>query len=132
MRESIVTDPNEVRHYVDEIRKLADTDKTALGFFPASVYRESAMKGDLWVAVDRTRKMCGYLLFGGRFPRLRVFQIFVRPEFRGSGTARTLLETLRDYGEKHNYLTITARVARELEANRFWEACGFLVTDRII
>ena len=131
MRESIVVDPNEVKHYVDEIRKLADADKTALGFFPASVYRESAMKGDLWVAVDRARKMCGYLLFGGRFPRLRVFQIFVRPEFRGSGTARTLLETLRDYGEKHNYLTITARVAHDLKANRFWKACGFSVTDRI-
>ena len=131
MRESIVVDPNEVKHYVDEIRKLADANKDALGFLPASVYRESAMKGDLWVAVDRARKMCGYLLFGGRFPRLRVSQIFVRPEFRRSGTARTLLEELRDYGERHNCLTITARVARELEANRFWEACGFFVTDRI-
>ena len=131
MRESIVTDPNEVKNYVDEIRRLADANRTALGFLPASVYRESAMKGDLWIDVDRTRKVRGYLLFGGRFPRLRVSQIFVRPEFRRSGTARTLLEKLRDYGEKHNYLTITARVARELEANRFWEACGFFVTDRI-
>ena len=131
MRESTVTDPNEVKNYVDEIRRLADANRTALGFLPASVYRESAMKGGLWVDVDRTRKMRGYLLFGGRYPRLRVFQLFVRPEFRGSGTARTLLEKLRDHGEKLNYLTITARVARELEANRFWEACGFFVTDRI-
>lgn len=131
MSESIVIDPNEVKNYVGEIRRLADANKDALGFLPASVYRESAIKGDLWVAVDRARKVRGYLLFGGRFPRLRVFQIFVRPEFRGSGTARTLLEKLRDYGERFNYLTITARVARELEANKFWKTCGFLVTDRI-
>lgn len=131
MSESIVIDPNEVKTYVDEIRKLADANKDAFAFLPASVYSESAMKGDLWVAVGSTRKVRGYLLFGGRFPRLRVSQIFVRPEFRRSGTARTLLKKLRDYGERHNYLTITARVARELEANKFWEACGFLVTDRI-
>lgn len=131
MSESIITDPKEVKNYVGEIRRLADANKDALGFLPASVYRESATKGDLWVAVDRARKVRGYLLFGGRFPRLRVFQIFVRPEFRGSGTARTLLKKLRDYGERFNYLTITARVARELEANRFWEACGFFVTDQI-
>ena len=131
MSESIVIDPNEIKTYVDEIRQLADANKDALGFLPASVYSESAMKGGLWVAVDRIRKVRGYLLFGGRFPRLRIFQIFVRSEYRGSGIARTLLEKLRDYGEQLNYLTITARVARELEANRFWEACGFLVTDRI-
>jgi len=132
MSESIVTDPKEVTNYVDQIRQLADDNKTELGFLPTGVYRESAMKGDLWVAVDRTRKVLrGYLLFGGQFPRLRVFQIFVRPEFRGSGTARTLLKKLRDYGERLNCLTITARVARELEANKFWEACGYLVTDRI-
>ena len=131
MSESIITDPKEVTNYVDQIRQLADENKTELGFLPASVYRESAMKGDLWVAVDRARKVRGYLLFGGRFPHLRVFQIFVRPEFRGSGTARTLLKKLRDYGESQDCLTITARVARELEANRFWEACGFFVIDRI-
>ena len=131
MSESIVIDPNEVKTYVAEIRQLADANRTELGFLPASVYSESAVKGGLWVAVGSTRKVRGYLLFGGRFPRLRVFQIFVRSEYRGSGTARILLEKLRDYGERLNYLTITARVARELEANRFWEACGFFVTDRI-
>ena len=132
MSESIITDPKEVTNYVDQIRQLADENKTELGFLPTGVYRESAMKGDLWVAVDRTRKVLrGYLLFGGQFPRLRVFQIFVRPEFRGSGTARTLLKKLRDYGERLNCLTITARVACELEANKFWEACGFFVTDQI-
>ena len=52
------------------------------------------------------------------------------PEFRSSGTARTLIEKLKGFGEAHDYLTITARVASELPANGFWRGLGFDVTGR--
>ena len=131
MSESIITDPNAVENYIDGIRALADTDKSAFGFLPAIAYRDACMRGRLWIAIDNDSKLCGYLFFGGRYPRLRVSQVFVRPEFRRSGIARGLLRKLREYGENLNYLIITARVAEELEANEFWKANGFVVTQRI-
>ena len=118
MSEPIVTDPNAVENYIDEIRALADADTSALGFLPAHVYRDACMRGRLWIDIDNDGKLRGYLYFGGRYPRLRVFQIFVRPEFRGSGIARKLLRKLREYGEDLNYLTITANVAEELVSAR--------------
>ena len=89
------------------------------------------MRGCLWVVVRRpTNKLRGYLFFGDRFPRLRVYQVYVCPEFRSSGTARRLIEKLKAYGEDRDYLTITARVASELPANGFWTSLGFSITGR--
>lgn len=52
------------------------------------------------------------------------------PEFRSSGTARTLIQKLKTYGEDHDYLTIAAKVASELPANQFWQGLGFNVIGR--
>ena len=131
MTETILDAPAEVIGYLDQVRRLADANRDALGFLSATAYEEAAMKGCLWVAVAGTaKKLRGYLFFGVRFPRLRVYQVYVRPEFRSSGTARTLIERLKSYGEDHDYLTITARVASELPANRFWQGLGFHVIRR--
>ena len=131
MTETILDAPAKVIDYVDQVRRLADANKEALGFLTATAYEEAAMKGCLWVAVSGTaRRLRGYLFFGVRFPRLRVYQVYVCPEFRSSGTARTLIERLKAYGEDHDYLSITARVASELPANRFWQALGFNVIGR--
>lgn len=130
MNESIVTDPNEIKGYIDQIRRLADTDKSALGFLPASAYHEAGMRGHLWIAIGNDRKLHGYLFFGSRYPRLRVVQLYVHPDFRRSGTARALIGELVKYGEDHDYLTISAKVAVDLEANSFWKAAGFNATRR--
>ena len=131
MTETILDAPAKVIDYVDQVRRLADANKDALGFLSATAYEEAAMKGCLWVAVSGTaRRLRGYLFFGVRFPRLRVYQVYVCPEFRSSGTARTLIERLKRYGEDHDYLSIAARVASELPANRFWHALGFNVIGR--
>ena len=131
MTETILHAPEEVIGYLDQVRRLADANRDALGFLSVTAYEEAAMKGCLWVAVTGTaKKLRGYLFFGVRFPRLRVYQVYVCPEFRSLGTARTLIERLKSYGEDHDYLTITARVASELPANRFWQGLGFNVISR--
>ena len=131
MTEAIIDVPVDVTGYVDQVRQLADANRDALGFLPATAYEEAAMKGCLWVAVEGcANKLRGYLFFGDRFPRLRVYQVYVCPEFRSSGTARKLIEKLKRHGEDRDYLTITARVASELPANRFWSSLGFNVTGR--
>ena len=132
MTERILKAPVEVECYIDQVRSLGDANRSALGFLPASAYTETAMKGCLWVAVDQTNKaLLGYLLFGGTYPHLKVFQVHVLPEFRSRGLARRLLKELRKYGEENNYQTISARVATELEANRFWQGIGFRIIRRV-
>ena len=94
-------------------------------FLPASAYTEAAMKGHLWIAIDcSTKKLRGYLFFGGTFPHLKIFQVYVCPEFRSAGLAGKLIGTLKKYGEENSWLTIRARVASELEANKFWQKGG--------
>ncbi len=132
MTNSIVRTATEVLQYIGQVRHMADANRSALGFLPATVYTEAAMKGCLWIAVDKTAKrMLGYLLFGGRYPRLKVFQLYVCSEFRSCGTARALVRELKKYGEEHDYLSITARVAAELDANRFWKTNGFNIICQI-
>ena len=132
MTERVLKTPVEVESYIDQVRSLGDANRSALGFLPASAYTETAMKGGLWVAVDQTNNdLLGYLLFGGTYPHLKVFQVHVLPEFRSRGLARRLLEELKKYGEENNYQTISARVAAELEANRFWQCIGFRIIRRV-
>ena len=118
--------------YIAQVRSLADRNRDALGFLPKSAYTEAAIKGSLWVAIDgNTGKFRGYLLFGGVHPQLKVFQICIHPDYRASGTAQRLIESLKKYGEDNDYQTISAKVASELEANRFWQNSDFHIIRQI-
>ena len=132
MANQIVKDSGEVMSYIDQVRRLADGNRTALGFLPASAYTEAAMKGSLWVALDgNTGNLQGYLLFGGVYPHLKIFQICIHTDYRSFGTGQRLLESVKRYGEDHGYQTISAKVASELEANRFWQKSGFQIVRQV-
>ena len=132
MTENIIQNPDDVMGYIDEVRKLGDANRSVFGFLPASAYKESALKGHLWIAIDsRTRELRGYLFLGGRYPHLRVFQVCVRPEFGSSGVAGRLVGALKKYGADNSWFTIRARVASDLEANKFWQKSGFRIVRQL-
>ena len=132
MTERILKTPTEVMHYVDQVRDLGDANRSELGFLPSTAYAEAAMKGRLWIAADKvTRELAGYLFFGGTYPHLKVFQVYVSPEFRSRGVARTLIEELKRHGEETHHQTVTAKVATELSANGFWQGIGFRVAQQV-
>lgn len=115
-----------VANYIDTVRECADKFKKELGFLPYSAYEEQSIKGRLWVAVSKSEKrFLGHLMFGGRYPTLKVTQMFVQPDFQGCGVASALIDNLASYGEESSYLSISARVAEDLVANAFWEKSGF-------
>lgn len=122
----ILTTFSEVKSHVDQVIKLADANKKALGFLQKGVFIEQAKRGRLWIALSlNSGDYLGYLLFGGRYPTLRVFQLFVRKSDRKVGIAEKLISSLIEWGEQRNYSSISARVASDLSANGFWERIGF-------
>lgn len=102
----------------------ADKMRDELGWLSRNVYETYALKGNFWVA-SNDGNYAGHLLFGGKYPDLRIFQVSVEEKFRGNGIGRALIEDLSNFGQKRDYLSIIARVASDLEANNFWESNGF-------
>ena len=126
----ILSAQSEVAFFVPDVQSHADTDKDALGFLPASVYEEAAQSQNLLVAVASRGDLniyAGHLLFGGKFPRAKIYQTFVLPEFRRRKVGRALVDKLVSITEASNYLSLSAKVAADLPANGFYEAMGFEV-----
>lgn len=68
----------EVESYLTTVQSFADKNKSALGFLPSSAFREQALRGRLWIAVcEETNEFLGHLLFGGKSPSIKIFQMFV-------------------------------------------------------
>jgi len=92
----VLTVASEVEPYLPEVQQLADSNKEALGFLPTSAYSEQAERGRLWVTTDKaTGRLLGFLLFGGRFPSLKIFQVYVAGFARKRGVG-TDLEPIRE------------------------------------
>lgn len=127
----ILTTAAAVTPYLDEVRKAADANTKALGFFASSVYDEFARKGQLYVATSSSGgeiTYVGHLLFDPRFPRAIIVQMFCAKDRRKQGVAKLLLSTLVEKLSAKGFLSIQARVADDLtSANRFWQAQGFYV-----
>lgn len=122
----ILKESSQVAPYLDRIVALADTNKKSLGFLTKDTFREQSDRGRLWIAVSRNSgEFMGYLLFGGRYPALKIFQVYVQKPHRKLGVGQKLITALTTWGEKTNYLTVSARVAADLPANWFWERAGF-------
>lgn len=117
--------------YIDVVREQADANREALGFLPDRVYREAAEQGKLLVALaveGQRQTYAGHLLFGGAYPRARVFQIFLSPSYREKGVGRRLVEDFVHEMEADHYISITANVAADLvQSNAFWKRIGFHV-----
>ena len=125
---SIRLQPAEVEGYVEAVQASADSERQALGFMPARAYRDAAHQRKLWVAVVKTNRgdeYAGHLFFGGAFPRLRIFQIVVKEDWRRSGIGSILLNRLIREAESWNCMSISARVADDLTANAFWSRHRF-------
>jgi GNAT superfamily N-acetyltransferase/predicted nucleic acid-binding protein len=121
----------DVAPFVASAIAAADSDRNALGFFPAGVFQDFARKEQLLIAVERhasAQSYVGHLLFEARHPKGRVLQMFVTPALRKRGVARLLLNHLKQHLTDHAFISLYARVAEDLQdANRFWESQGFYV-----
>ena len=125
----IHTSRDDVAPFVQDVRKAADAQTLALGFFPANVYVDFARREQLYVAtrlVDGKPVYAGHLLFDLRYPRANILQMFCDTNSRRLGVASRLLATLKEALTRHNFVAIYARVAEDLaDATAFWSAQNF-------
>ena len=128
MELKIYTRAAEVSRFSKVVQEQGDSERESLGFLPRCAYSEAAAQGKLFVATINAvgqEQYAGHLLFGGRFPHLRVFQLYTLPLFRGRHIGRQLVDALASEAESQYCITISAKVAADLRANEFWERMGF-------
>lgn len=128
LKVEIKSGPSDTAEFVVAARSNADREREALGFFPAPVYDDAANRGDLLIALVATggiKEYAGHVLFGGTFPHARIFQMLVSAKFRKLGIGTSLIAHLKQVLERSEYLSISARVAEDLEINAFWDKVGF-------
>ena len=81
---------------------------------------------------EKAGDISGSPVFGGAFPHLRIFQVFVEEPYRRASVASQLIDALIQEGEDNRHITVSARVADDLvESNAFWEHKGFDVNRAI-
>lgn len=123
----ILKTPQEVLPHLEAIRVATDANKNSLGFLSVGTYEDAIKKGKLWVAEDDNGNYLGHLMHGGKPPQeLRIFQIYVGENSRGSGVASSLIEEITQHGENLSCLNLRADVANDLtDAVKFWQSQGF-------
>ncbi len=129
----ILTDPDKISQYLEDIKKLANSQKEELGFIPYSAYDQSMCKGDLFVATikQKTRLFAGFILLGGRFPTKRIFQLAVSPQYHRRGIGAELVNAAVKDADKRGFFDIVIKVGERLPANQFWEKAHFVLEQTI-
>ena len=121
----------DVEPFIGDVQSAADSNRTALGFFPSSLYAEFAMRGQLYVALvsnSQGSKYVGHLMFDCRYPRAHVLQMSIEASYRQFGVASMLLKNLCRSLTESGFISIYARVAEDLQsANAFWGKKNFYV-----
>jgi ribosomal protein S18 acetylase RimI-like enzyme len=124
IEQNLLKQPNLIK----AVQTNADANRDALGFLPGAAYIQAAHHGDLFVAVDHrghSASYVGHILFGATYPRAKIFQVYVAPAGRRHGVGRLLAESLLQHLEEKHFLSVSARVASELQSNEFWSALSF-------
>ncbi len=123
----ILKNSQEVLPYLDTIKTATDANRNSLGFLSVGAYEDAIKNGKLWVAADANGNYLGHLMHGGKPPQeLRIFQIYVGENGRGSGVATSLIKEITEHGENLSCLNLRADVANDLaDAVKFWQSQGF-------
>lgn len=116
--------------YLTDIKALWRANSKTLGYFPEGAFDEHASKGCIIAAINKTGTLKGYLLYrvvrrGKLWPEVVIVHLCVDERFRNQGTAKYLVDHIRDKIEK-DYLGIGLWCRRDYNAHSFWQKAGFI------
>jgi predicted nucleic acid-binding protein/ribosomal protein S18 acetylase RimI-like enzyme len=115
--------------YLNQVIKLADSNKKELGFLPREIFKQSAKKKKIIVAIDEsTKTVIGYLLFrtSDRKHKVAIVHLCVEQNYRKSGIAKQLVEFLKN--NSNDWLGIGLYSRRDFSSHNLWPKLGFHIT----
>lgn len=117
------TDPpvNWMRFVVSLMKKNCE----AVGFIPIPKLEQYGRNGQVLIGYENNDP-CGYLVYGHRRPRLRIYQACIQYDARRRENGMKLVSKLVKIAEQRGCEMITLWCADDLEANLFWKASGFV------
>lgn len=123
---------DEVAPFLQAVSTAADAHRKLLGFFPRGVFEEFARRDDLLVLAlrnaENNTEYAGHLLFTRTYPRAKVLQLLVLPEYRRRKFGQLLCNRLVELLTQDGFTSVYARVGEDMrEANEAWHAMAFRV-----
>ena len=106
---------------VDDLMKR---NSRTLGFLPTEALNDYLERGRVLGAKTGGGRLIGYLLYAPSHGRLRIVQVCVSAESRGSGIANRLLERLKSVATTQSAITLSCR--RDFPAHYMWPKLGFV------
>jgi predicted GNAT family acetyltransferase/predicted nucleic acid-binding protein len=118
--------------FLDEVIRLADENSSTLGFLPREAFVNQTKDQKIFVAIDDSENVLGYLLYGvnQRESLVYITHLCVDRTYRGKGIARKLFNRLVE-STKNKFLAIRVRCRRDYEASKVWPKLGFHVKGEI-
>jgi GNAT superfamily N-acetyltransferase/predicted nucleic acid-binding protein len=112
----------------DAVLKLLKSAKATVGFLPDAALRERAARGTLLIA-RLDHDIVGYLLYDLPRSEVRIRQLVVHSQHRGSGVARRLVDALAERHSSRRGIALECR--RDFDASKVWPRLGFTpITER--
>ena len=116
---------------LDDIKTLADQHKRELGFIIRGALQKSIDSGEVLIAINPQRIVCGFVQFRHRKDeQTTLYNIVVIPSCRMKGLARHLIGTLVIESKQKQKAYIQLKCPVELPANDFYHQCGFSLVER--
>jgi len=106
------------------IISLSRKNFNAIGFIPGTKIELLEAKGQIIYEYDND-ELCGFLIYGRGWPILNVYQSCIQYEARRIYHGLNLIKRLIKYADSKKYSAISLWCANDLEANKFWQSCGF-------
>lgn len=112
--------------------ELAQINASTLGFLPRGAFLSHAANGQIFVALDESGELAGYLLYGINHREWLAYitHLCVDQARRKKGTARALFNKLKE-ATKHQVRGIRVRCRRDYEESGFWPKLGFQPLNEI-
>jgi hypothetical protein len=110
------------------VLSLSQKHAHELGFIPFQRYSEASDRGRMFLQ-RLNDELCGFLLFGAvKDNHIKVTQTVIQVDARRIANATEMIDKLKALAIANGAHTISLRCADDLEANKFWHACGFTHT----
>lgn len=123
---------DEISPYLQEVIELGSANANTLGFLPRGAFVKYAADNQILVALDKERKIIGYLLYAtsSKEKLAYIVHLCVEQSSRRKGVAKALFEELKTV-TKDAYRGIRVRCRRDYEESAVWPKIGFIAVHEI-